>query len=337
MIVISEPVRLSCLTGLILLLASASVHHPITVQITPANSPSSTIHSIAEQTAIAVDSASSSASAIRLVELALGSPNQSGCELPCEPSELEINLANETSISMKTIEQLSNDVKQWDYDVYLQHSGSVTTLSGVQAYMAYLYLSMCQDSIRNSGVFSAESERLELLRESTADLTTQYWVDERLVTLENEFVRCHGLDQSVLVARIEWLTRSAELGYAPAQAQYYQTIPELTSQDHLISFRFPHLIDRFRQLAPRFLSATLSEDSPESYLLYSRAILDGVVLDPNAIDAYAYAYAALLLDDHRSSDLELELDAIASILAPTELKSARQQGQALAAQASVTS
>lgn len=337
MTIIVHSVRLSCLSGLLLLLATVSVHHPATEQHMPALSVKSTVDPAVEQTAAVDHPVPARQTPARRIQLSLGDAAGGSCEQTCTAAESSVTPSNHGALSDSTEAQLAEQVSTWTYEDYRQFDGSDARLTGAEAYMAYLYLSMCQDSIRDHQSFSTESERLESLLQSTSDLATQTWIDERLVDLETEFIRCQGLEQTVLVARIEWLMRSAERGYAPAQAQYYQTIPELIGQDHLISFRFPHLIDRFRQLAPEFLAATLSEDSPESYLLYSRAILDGVVLDPNAVDAYAYAYAALLLDQHRSSELELELEAIASILAPNELKLARRQGQALVSEASATS
>ncbi len=319
----------------LLLLATASlVHLDEDVQATN----NSTLQSYAVAVSTASGYATESLLPVkRLLSLELGqNSRQSDCSANCPGSDAEDRTTPSSALQVldpATIEEL---VGHWTIRDYQQLAGQKSALSAEEAYMVYSYLGQCQRVIRSEVVHDNETRRLQDMIDKARSSQSRNLIRQRLHELNQQYNQCSGLGTDLIVERIEWFTLSADLGYRHAQRMYYQTIPELISQQHMVAFRHPEILTRYRQKAPEYLETGLSADNPESYLVYSRAILDGIVISPDAVDAYAYAYVAMMLDESRSGNLRQELEAIESVLDRTELLKARKRGKSLLDKASIS-
>ncbi|HUD41159.1 MAG TPA: hypothetical protein VMR06_04095 [Dokdonella sp.] len=148
------------------------------------------------------------------------------------------------------------------------------------AYQLFIKINDCKWAME--GATSAQSSKDEAIRAAQ-----RAWMTETLRKLED----CEGLTDELIATRVKWLTLAAEGGDPLAQLTY------AVSSDLILGgasqmLANPRAVEDYRQKALRFLTGLADRGDVSAMVQLSTAYRAGILVAPDPVKAYAYAYLA---------------------------------------------
>lgn len=165
-------------------------------------------------------------------------------------------------------------------------------VDGETAMQLYYYVKSCIGRPRHPDDLDARLSYWDAELGSEESVSALEAHDEVLSVLERQFERCGGLATFDLVAlAIDWLTRAAAADHLPAQIAFYNEVPALLATTRDRVFREPHYIDLHNVESERWLTRALRSGHPDAFDAMGRAVLDGVLYEPDPPLGLAYLRA----------------------------------------------
>jgi TPR repeat protein len=112
--------------------------------------------------------------------------------------------------------------------------------------------------------------------------------------------RCDGVRADSPKDGLRWLTRAADQGFAPARILYPDLVSQIMTPSDMI--RDPAMVQDYKERAISYLTSVANEGSEGAMLSLSNAYYNGILVNKDLEMAYAYRYAADMINPSNSSD-----------------------------------
>jgi len=112
--------------------------------------------------------------------------------------------------------------------------------------------------------------------------------------------RCDGVRADSPKDGLRWLTRAADQGFAPARILYPDLVSQIMTPSDMI--RDPAMVQDYKDRAISYLTSVANEGSEGAMLSLSNAYYNGILVNKDMVTAYAYRYAADMINPSNSND-----------------------------------
>ncbi len=112
--------------------------------------------------------------------------------------------------------------------------------------------------------------------------------------------RCDGVRADNPKDGLRWLTRAADQGFAPAKILYPDLVSQIMTPSDMI--KDPAMVQDYKERSISYLTSVANEGSEGAMLSLSNAYYNGILVNRDLEMAYAYRYAADMVNPSSSND-----------------------------------
>lgn len=189
------------------------------------------------------------------------------------------------------MQAISSEVALWTSEdlLNLDHRQAQ---DGATLFKAYRFAASCIGHPTSMEALDARSAEFQRWHRQNPDNFDVEMLERSLTGLEEGLTRCGGVAEDYVLLAFDFLTRSVERGYLPAQIAIVSEGRSLLFRDQEHVFRHPEQLMVYRSLSQAALANALSQSIPEALELQAEVLYRGYFAKPDRVTGLAYALAS---------------------------------------------